>query len=71
MWKGGCNKVSADIFSQVTSSRVKESLRLHQGRFGLDSREKFYAERVVKHWNKLPRKVKSPSLEDTEFKDIV
>jgi len=44
------------LFVRVESGRIRRnSPKLRQGSFTLDIRRKFFTQRVVMHWNRLPK----------------
>ena len=55
---------NAGLFIRDYSGRVRDNgFKLQQGKFRLDIRKKFFAVRVVRHWNTLPKEMaNAPSL---------
>lgn len=52
----GRGEGGAGLISLVSGDRMRgDGLKLHVGKFRLDIRKTLFTERMIKHWNKLPK----------------
>lgn len=49
----GCSEVNGSLFYQVTSNRTRNGLKLSEGKFRLDNREKFVYRRCFQTLEKV------------------
>ena len=63
--KGAYRQVGDRLLTLSDNESTKgNDFKLKEGRFRLDVRKKFFTERMVRYWNRLPREVvDAPSLE--------
>jgi len=56
--KGTYKKDGEQLLAQLDNDRTKGSgFKLKEGKFRLEVRRKFSTQRVVRHWNRLPREL--------------